>query len=45
MDTKEILKKIKNNTISTNELKKFAVFEIKTILGFFFIRWKNWDDQ
>ena len=24
MDTKEILKKIKNNTISTNELKKFG---------------------
>jgi len=24
MDTKEILKKIKNNTVSTNELKKFS---------------------
>ena len=24
MDTKEILKKIKNNNISTNELKKFG---------------------
>ena len=24
MDTKEILKNIKNNTISTNELKKFG---------------------
>ena len=24
MNTKEILKKIKNNTISTNELKKFS---------------------
>ena len=24
MDTKEILKKIKNNTITTNELKKFG---------------------